>query len=136
MNKLEKNKLGFTMIELMAVIVIVGILAAIGMPAMWSQMARQEGQEAINTMNMMRSAMESCGVANNGDLSNCTWDAINMANPQDAAGAKFDYDWPARGSDGTYTMTATSKTGRGVITLWKDSSGMNCTATGSYRGLC
>ena len=132
---LEKNMKGFTLVEIIVTMVIVGVLTMIAMPVLWHQMGRQQGQEAMNNMTMMRSAMESCGVANNYDYqNNClTWDAMNMGTPDTT---KFTYSW-SNLSSGTYTLTATRVgSPSDYFVMTRDATGAHCTGYGSYAGMC
>jgi prepilin-type N-terminal cleavage/methylation domain-containing protein len=137
-----KNRKGFTLIEIIVVLIIIGVLVAMALPGLFAQIARQRVQEAMNTMNMMRSAMESCGISNNYDFATCDWTTISMSDPSyntpagSNMGSKFTYTWSALGSN-TYTMTATST---GDVNNWikevRDNNGMTCTANGIYGGMC
>lgn len=142
MNMLRKNRSAFTLIEIIVTIVIVGVLVGFALPNMWSNVKRQQGQEAINTMTMMRSSMEACAIANNNDLDggNCdTWSNLNMSNPSTT---KFTYTWEANDNNGTavdwatgsYAMKAVSSDGE--IWMIKNAGAMSCVATGAYQGLC
>lgn len=50
------NKLGFTLIELMIVIIIIGVLAAIAAPMMSSNVVRARRSEAVAIMGAIRTA--------------------------------------------------------------------------------
>ncbi len=57
MNKLMKNQLGFTLIELMITIVIVGVLATVAIPLYQANVKRAKGTEADATMGSIRTAL-------------------------------------------------------------------------------
>src|SRR5687767_689751 len=57
LNKLAKNKQGFTLIELMIVIGIIGILAVIAIPQYTNYVARAQVTEAINLLDGAKTAV-------------------------------------------------------------------------------
>ncbi len=56
MKKLLKSKAGFTMIELMVVVIIVGILAAASVPVYRGNVKKAIATEAVATLGSIRSA--------------------------------------------------------------------------------
>ena len=53
-------KKGFTLLELIIVIVIVGVLASLALPKLFSVIVGARSTEAIATIATIRSAMERC----------------------------------------------------------------------------
>lgn len=53
---MKLNKIGFTLIELMIVIIIIGVLAAIAAPMMSSNVVRARRSEAVSIMGAIRTA--------------------------------------------------------------------------------
>lgn len=104
------NRSGFTLLEILVVIIIVGVLASVAMPTLFRNVERSRSTEALNTLGVMKRAMDGCSMQFGGDYTNCgTWDAIGMTDPSSAAGAggsHFDYTFTAVGN-GTFTITAT-----------------------------
>jgi type IV pilus assembly protein PilA len=104
MKKIQK---GFTLIELMIVIAIVGILAAVALPAYTNYTERAKFAEVINATQAVKGAVEEC-YAKEGALTNCNTGSATAAGNQInklADGA----------AGGTYVSTLTV-TGSGVIT--------------------
>jgi len=97
---------GFTLLELMVVVVIVAILAAIGYPSYSDYIRRGKIAEAISTLADTRTKMEQFFLDNRTYLNS---DAANMpcnAAVLSAGKKQFTYTCTNLGA-GTYTVTAT-----------------------------
>jgi type IV pilus assembly protein PilA len=70
MNNVKKDN-GFTLIELMIVVAIIGILAAIALPAYQSYTEKARFTEVVNASSAAKTAVEIC-VQMGTDIANCT----------------------------------------------------------------
>ncbi|MGV2870501.1 pilin [Colwellia sp. E150_009] len=86
MNKMtNKAQKGFTLIELMIVVAIIGILAAVALPAYQTYTARAAFSEVTSAAGGLKTAIEVCGQVNNG-LATCdTTDNDNISALQTGA---------------------------------------------------
>ncbi|MEW9797236.1 pilin [Alteromonas sp. CYL-A6] len=69
-NVKASNQKGFTLIELMIVVAIIGILAAIALPAYQNYTQKARFTEVTNATAAVKSAVEVCAQTTN-DLANC-----------------------------------------------------------------
>ncbi len=73
MMNIKNTQSGFTLIELMIVIAIIGILASVAMPAYQSYTKRAQFSEVVLAAGSVRSKIDLCYQAgiNSGSLANC-----------------------------------------------------------------
>src|SRR5690554_2783518 len=76
---MKKVQQGFTLIELMIVIAIIGILAAIALPAYQQYTQKAKFSEVVLATSAVKSAVEVCAQVS-GDLANCTPDSAGDVN--------------------------------------------------------
>jgi prepilin-type N-terminal cleavage/methylation domain-containing protein len=83
------KKQGFTLIEVVIVIVILGVLASLALPRITGQLEVVNAAEVMNIFGAIRRAFVDCVDANDGDSDNCiTSAALGVAVPP---GNKFTY---------------------------------------------
>jgi type IV pilus assembly protein PilA len=120
---MKRVQQGFTLIELMIVVAIIGILAAVALPAYQDYTIRAQVSEAINLADGAKTAVADYW-ADKGEL------------PADGAAAGFDtttgkYTTGVEIADGVITATlgndANSKVASGTVTLTPGTGGNNLT---------
>lgn len=135
---MKNTQQGFTLIELMIVIAIIGILAAIALPAYQQYTQRAQFSEVVLATSAAKSAAEVCGQMNgNLDVTNCP-----AATAAAAGGAGGDFvsavsvagnpmvitatgDGPVAAFD--YTLTSALDASSGQVTWTR---GGSCVAAG------
>ena len=97
----HKNNRGFTLLEIIIVIIIVAVLASLAIPQFQRTTAFARSQEAIRLLATMRESIVRCAMLNDGDAQNC-----DFAN---AAAAGLDVEVPADGATNfNYVCAATA----------------------------
>ena len=120
--KIKKSS-GFTLIEILTVIVILGVLAGLAVPVYVGQVEKARGSEAIDHLNATRASMIRF-FADKNTYTGATIPANGTAgttdyNPNTVVGGQalfFDYTVGNLG-DATFTVTATRKSAtiKGVV---------------------
>jgi type IV pilus assembly protein PilA len=104
-----KKQQGFTLIELMIVVAIIGILAAIAIPAYQNYVRKARFSEVLSIQDSYKTAVATCADDQAGDLSKCGTAGTNGI-PSDPA-VTTSLASGGVGADGVITMTATSVAG-------------------------
>ncbi|GBO87141.1 pilin [Marinobacter salsuginis] len=132
MNHAQK---GFTLIELMIVVAIIGILAAIAIPQYQDYIARSQVTRVVGEISALKTAAEEQlmrGVTPSGALTTLGYTSSDLVNTTDL-------DFTAGGGAGTMEATldgnASSAVQGAVVTLTRDATGSwSCAITAAGGG--
>jgi len=132
-----KKKNGFTMLELLMVVIIIGILATIALPQYMSFVEKARAAEAMTTIGALRTA-ENLYKLENGTYSPNVAD-LTITVPTSGAATYWTYSVSGASETGfSVTSSRTSKKasasviGQTIVMTWNDSSGESW--SGSHIG--
>ena len=146
MVKLNK-KSGFTLLELIVVVIIVGVLAGLALPRLMNTVEFSRGAEALENLGALRSSLYRCAMRqstnaevvtncnnlDNLDVSNPTYNAVNNPN------SKFTYTLSAATagtpSDPTFTLQATRANPTVANDWMRITQAGTKTGNGKYAGM-
>ena len=100
----NKRQEGFSLIELLIVVAIIGVLPAVAIPAYSYYAAKAKFANAMSAVDSLKTAVELCAQEACGDVSTCTAGAGGI--PADASFTKTkEVDKATVGANGVITLT-------------------------------
>ena len=89
--QLKKSTKGFTLIEIIVVIIIVGVLASVALPRFWSVIQYAYAVEGLSMLGVIRKAIIRCGLVTN-NITGCNnFAKMDIQDPGTAFGTHFSY---------------------------------------------
>lgn len=109
MRRAPRPQTGFTLIEVMITVAIVGILAAVALPSYTSYLRRGELPQASSQLSAYRLAMEQYYLDNRdyGNSDTCAPKSDGTSAITSTSGTRFTYTCTLSNSNQSYTLTAT-----------------------------
>lgn len=104
-------KRGFTLLEVLIVVIIIGILASIAMPQYTATIEKSKSGEAVTNIGSLRTAVDRYWYQNSGtDPTNTDISKLDIDNPNSITNRLYNYAITTNTSDAStriYTITAT-----------------------------
>jgi type IV pilus assembly protein PilA len=108
--RMAQDQSGFTLVELLVVMLILGLLAAIAIPAFFNQRDKAKDASAKEAVRTAETAMETYATDHDGKYNNPTPTAVNLQDIESTLN-NADLADPTGVTDNGYTVTVTSSTG-------------------------
>jgi type IV pilus assembly protein PilA len=131
--RMAQDESGFTLVELLVVMLILGLLAAIAIPAFFSQRDKARDAEAKSAVRTAQTAIETYATDNNGSYAGATSDTTGPA-PYDGSslqnieqsladvGARLTL--PVAPTASTYTVQVESEVAGQLFRIARDANGV------------
>ena len=98
------KKSGFTLLEIIIVIIVVGVLASLALPRFFKVIEVSRGAEALNAFSVLRKSIERYYVARLGDYTGVTFSQLDVEDPGNLPATHF-----------TYNILGANKTGYSIV---------------------
>ena len=76
LQKLTKNRGGFTLVEIMIVVAIIALLAAIAVPNFLRARKRSQATQILEDLRLIDSAVDQYAIENNRSTGSVTWEGV------------------------------------------------------------
>lgn len=130
-----KRRSGFTLIEIIVVLIIIGILVAIAVTVLFSNIAKSRAEEALANISGIKPVILGCESGQFGSEANCTLTYMYQTTP---TSTNFSYvlGLPANGNSGwTITATGVAAAVGGTVTTTQ-ASAANTAPLGAITNSC
>jgi len=136
------NKSGFTLLEIIIVIIIVGVLASLALPRFFSTIEYSRSTEALNALGVVRKSILRCSLIDN-DATGCgdtSYAELDIDDPSASVGSHYSGYAIVINGAASYTITATRNgvdggDGTSTIVLNVDTTGITRSGTGVFSSI-
>jgi type IV pilus assembly protein PilA len=136
--RMARDESGFTLVELLVVMLILGLLAAIAIPAFFNQRDKARDADAKTLARTAQTAMETYATDNDGSYAGATPAILigieETLNEADLAGAETGDALSVTSTADTYTVTVDSKNTPNDFSISRTATGtvnLTCTVAAS-----
>ncbi len=120
------TKRGFTLLEMLIVVIIIGVLASIALPQYIKTLEKARAAEAVTNIGSIRVSIDRYYYENDFDLTGATLPAsgactLDIGNPNDVTNKLYSYaisGLSGAGAERAYTVTATRTAGGDTYNVW------------------
>ena len=92
--KRKKSKKGFTLLEVIIVIIIVSVLASLALPRFFKTVEYSRAMEALENLSTVRQSMNRCYMTQGSSYTPCSvWLELDIEDPGSAPGSHFTYSF-------------------------------------------
>ena len=137
----HKNQEGFTLLEIMIVIIIIGVLTSLALPRLFRTVEYSKAAEALTSLNAVRQSIERCYLMRGNVYTNCnTFTNLDVDNPAASPNSHFTYNWPSAPSASAFTIRANRTTFDGgtagdFIQITNNGATITRNGTGNFSGV-
>ena len=142
--RITNKRSGFTLLEIIIVIIIVGVLASLALPRLFNTIEYSRSTEALNTIGVLKRAADRCDMAveatagtadNYGDCD--TFAELGVEDPGTAASSTFNYVITAYATPSWQVVSTSTRAHLGTITFTYNTvtGGTTRAGTGPFSGL-
>lgn len=140
MKNIQKNNKGFTLLEIIIVIIIIGVLASLALPRFLKTVEYSRSAEALSHLSALRQSMDRCYASANTyvgcDLAGFA--ALDVENPTTIPGSHFGYAFNGAVGATTFAIIATRNSidgGDSLSEIHIDQSGSKAGSSGVFQGI-
>ena len=112
----KHRKSGFTLLEIIIVIIIIGVLASLALPRLFKTVEFSRSAEGLAAISNIRQSLERCYLQGGATYVGCDMTSIDLENPANSPNAHFGTYAVSSQSTTGYTITATRNTVDGGAT--------------------